>query len=177
MKQKSFYFPHFKRTIAAAGSHLKNLIYKFTPVLFVSLISFNLLYPFFQEKTDEKKIADKILLDPNNPLFHENLGKKYITFNLYAAKREYALADRLDHFEQIKRYDAQLMQEYSYWQNIYSSFPTYDYAQLKLAEISYFKGDTIKTNNLINSILKKNPYDFWGLKLKNKILTVSDENN
>jgi len=69
------------------------------------------------------------------------------------------------------------MQEYSYWQNIYSPFTTYDYAQLKLAEISYFKGDTIKTNNLINSILKKNPYDFWGLKLKNKILTVSDENN
>lgn len=169
MTQKPIHFPHFKRIITAAGVLLKKWIFKFTLSSLIFLIALNLLYPLFQEKTEGKKIADKILLDPNNSLLHENLGKKYITFNIYAAKREYALAQRLDHFEQIKNYDTKLNQEYSYWENVYSSYPDYDYAELKLAEISYFKQGYIQAKDLINSILKKNPYDPFGLKLRNKI--------
>lgn len=169
MAQTQSHFPHFKRIITAKSIHLKKWIFKFTLSLLIFFITLNLLYPLFYEKTDEKKIIDKILLDPDNSLLHENLGGKYITFNIYAAKREYALAKKLDHFEQIKSYDTELSSEFSYWKNIYSSYPDYDYAKLKLAEISYFKGEYIKAKDLINSILKRNPYDPSGLKLRSKM--------
>lgn len=188
MSPKRFYIPQIQRTIPAlltkalarTDLQVKKLIFKFGLSLLVLVIMLNIFYWQFQNKPEERNIADKILLNPDNSALHESLGKKYITFNIYAAKREYALSEEfrdlkdpstspLIRFEQIKDYDKSLTGEYLFWENIFHSYPDYEYAKLKLAEISNFKGDNKKTEDFIDSVLKNNPYDPAGLNLRDKI--------
>lgn len=181
MKKRIFHFPQFQRTIPASiktilkniSSRMAKLIRKyffaFTIFIIFLLTMLNAVYPLTTDKSEEQILASELIAYPDNPLLHEKLGEKYITYNIYAAKREFALAEKLTRFDQIKRYDTDLAEEYKYWEDLHTLHPDYDFSLLKLSEILIFQNNHEKADESLKKVLERNPFDATGLQLKNKL--------
>lgn len=178
----TFKFPHFYR---GNPEHLQKRI-KTVLFLFLSLsIILNLTHLLVFPADEEKKLKGEIMKNLGTSSLHEKLAQHYLKTNLLEAEREYRLAEELYQTSQsssvnplgiqsspLETWQAlistreKLEEEKKYWQEINKNFPDYQYANLKLAQISWELGDKNLAKKYLSQVLETSPVEetanlFW----------------
>ncbi len=157
-------------------------------LLFLTVISTNLLQGKIFNLTQEKKLQQQVLQNPTISSSHEKLGQYYLGINEKVAEREYKLAQEYYHQPEISGGTSVLGEssspwqtwtnliakkksrdnEQSYWEKIIEVYPDYIYAYLKLAVLHFQKGEADKANSFLSNIIQADPTNQTAIKLQQK---------
>ena len=122
----------------------------------IATIAVNLLLDPFVFPSQERHLQQTVLVRPFHSQSHEALGAYYQAGNIPVAQREYILAQSLlenrspqttDTSSSVHAWNTyqqkqqQLTEERQVWERIYTTVPEYQYAAVKLAQLSYQAGD------------------------------------
>lgn len=179
-------FPHITRKISASPPPVPSSHLFF--ILLLIFILLNIFQPVLFPPSSEKLLRFQLMQNPNSRSLHEKLGRYYLPVNLIEAQREYQLAQEsytnktienesvlgiesapLATWENIKNQESKLKEESLYWQTVFSQFPDYKYALLKLTSIYLQLGDKEKARELLADFLKISPEDETIQELNKKL--------
>lgn len=199
-KISKFKSPYFKAILAKLTHFSRGkpeekffkLVNSLLLIIFMGIIAINLLTDLIWDQDSEKMLRSDILTNPQGSIPHQKLGQYYLSINIEAAQREYALAEEL-YQHKVNTSDKvagiesspwqtwlnlitqkeQIGEEIKYWQIIHSSLPDYQYAILKLAIYYYQLGDKNRGKEYLETLLLKNPTSEIALQVAQKLNSLN----
>lgn len=184
--QQKIQFPHLSRIFPAKIRFPFQLVF-ITIVALLILINVASDASFKGEK-GEWKLRQDVMRAPFDFTAHEQLGQYYLYTNRMFAEREYRLAQ--EYFKlsspsnprvlgsqsspwqtwlSLQNRSVRLKNEMQYWTTVRNTIPSYLFASIKLAVLSYSLGETDQTRQYINQVQQIAPNNETARILLNKL--------